>query len=74
MPTPSFLSMARSSIASTESSKPMSPTYADILMLSAAYRPAERGAHMPLLGLLSGLVLALVLWSAIGWLAWALLV
>jgi hypothetical protein len=52
----------------------MSPTYADILMLSAAYRPAERGAPMPLLGLLSGLALALVLWSAIGWLVWALLV
>jgi hypothetical protein len=52
----------------------MSPTYADILMLSAAYRPAERGAHMPLLGLFSGLALALVLWSAIGWLVWALLV
>jgi hypothetical protein len=74
MPTTSFLSMARSSIASTERSKPMSPTYADILTLSAAPRQrADRPAHMPLLGLLSGLALALVLWSAIGGLMWALL-
>jgi len=51
----------------------MHPTYDDILALSAAYRPSERGAHMPLLGLLSGLSLALVLWSGIGWLVWALL-
>lgn len=52
----------------------MQPTYADILTLSAAApRRADRPAHMPLLGLLSGLVLALMLWSAIGWLMWALL-
>ena len=74
MHTPGISQMAASSTAFTERSKPMSPTYADILMLSAAYRPAERDAPMPLLGLLSGLGLALVLWSAIGWLVWALLV
>ena len=51
----------------------MHPTYVDILTLSAAPRRADRPAHMPLLGLLSGLVLALMLWSAIGWLMWALL-
>jgi hypothetical protein len=51
----------------------MSPTYADILMLSAAPRRADPPAQMPLLGLLSGFALALVLWSAIGWVVWALL-
>ena len=51
----------------------MQPTYADILTLSTAHLPAERAAPMPLLGLLSGLALALALWSALGWLMWALL-
>jgi hypothetical protein len=52
----------------------MSRTYADILTLSTAPpRRADRPAHMPVLGLLSGLALALVLWSAIGWVVWALL-
>ena len=40
-------------------------------MLSAAYARAERAAHMPLLGLLSGFALAIILWSVIGWLLWA---
>ena len=73
MPTASFSSMARSSIAFTESSKPMTPTYAQILRLSAGPRRADPPAHMPLLGLLTGFALALVLWSAIGGLVWALL-
>jgi hypothetical protein len=42
-------------------------------MLSAAYARADRAAHMPLLGLLSGLALAIVLWSVIGWVMWAVL-
>jgi len=28
---------------------------------------------MPLLGLVSGLTMAVVLWTAIGWVAWAVL-
>jgi len=51
----------------------MQPTYADILLLSTAHGRAERSNPMPLLGFLTGLSLALVLWSAIGWLLWALL-
>jgi len=51
----------------------MKPTYADILLLSAEYERANRPVHMPLLGFLSGIGLALFLWSAIGSLAWALL-
>jgi len=48
-------------------------------MLSSAYGPAQRdaasdrAAHMPLLGFLTGLSLAVVLWSAVGWLVWLLL-
>jgi hypothetical protein len=51
----------------------MRPTYAQIEILSAAARRPDRPAHMPLLGFLTGLSLALVLWSGIGWLMWALL-
>ena len=69
MPMPSFSTMARSSIPFTRTSR--APTYGDIVMLSAAYTRAERAAHMPLLGLLSGLALAIILWSVIGWLLWA---
>jgi len=51
----------------------MNPTYADILLLSDDYERVDRPLHMPLLGFLSGIGLALFLWSAIGTLAWALL-
>lgn len=51
----------------------MQPTYADILTISAAYDRADRPSHMPFVGLLSGLALALAMWSAVGWLVWALL-
>ena len=51
----------------------MKPTYADILLLSAPYERTDRPACMPLLGFVSGLGLAVVLWSAIGSLVWALL-
>jgi hypothetical protein len=51
----------------------MQPTYADILLLSAAYQRTDRATRMPLLGFVSGLGLAIVLWSAIGSLLWALL-
>ena len=48
-------------------------------MLSSAYNPAhratptDRATQMPLLGFLTGLSLALVLWTAAGWLVWLLL-
>jgi hypothetical protein len=42
-------------------------------MLSSAYSPTERATQMPLLGLLCGLALALLLWSAVGWAVWLLL-
>jgi hypothetical protein len=46
-------------------------TYADLVTLSAtADDDGDRAAEMPLLGFLIGLVLAVGLWSAIGWLAW----
>jgi hypothetical protein len=48
-------------------------TYADIVNLSAAHARGDRAAHMPLLGFLTGLVLAVGLWSVIGWLAWVAL-
>jgi hypothetical protein len=54
----------------------MPPTYAHIEMLSleAMTRDrTDRAVHMPLLGLVSGLTLAVVLWTAIGWVAWAVL-
>ena len=51
----------------------MKPTYVDILLLSAEYERTDRPTRMPLLGFLSGLCLALILWSAIGWLTWAVL-
>jgi hypothetical protein len=44
-------------------------TYADIVSLSAAHARGDRAAQMPLLGFLTGLVLAVGLWSVIGWLA-----
>jgi hypothetical protein len=69
----SFSPMGQSSTAFTRRSNPMKPTYADILLLSAAYERTDRPACMPLLGFVSGLGLAVVLWSAIGSLAWALL-
>ena len=73
MPMPSFSTMARFSIPFTRTSRAPRPTYSDIVMLSAAYARADRAAHMPLLGLLSGLALAIVLWSVIGWVMWAVL-
>ena len=55
-------------------------TYADIVNLSAtredlraARERGDRAARMPLLGFLTGLVLAVGLWSAIGWLVWIVL-
>ncbi|MGH7788350.1 MAG: hypothetical protein ACRERC_15890 [Candidatus Binatia bacterium] len=52
----------------------MHPTYFDIEMLSAraAAEAVDRPAEMPLLGLLTGMGLALCLWSAIAALVWAL--
>ena len=45
-------------------------TYADIVSLSAAHARPDRAADMPLLGFFTGLVLAVGLWSVIGWVAW----
>lgn len=50
----------------------MRPTYADLMLISAAPRPRQ-AAPTPLLGLLSGLVFAAVLWTGIAWTIWALL-
>ena len=48
-------------------------TYAHIEVLSAAAGRTDRAMQMPFLGLLSGLTLALCLWTAIAWLVWAFL-
>ena len=46
----------------------------EMLSLEAMTRDrTDRAVHMPLVGLLSGLTLAVVLWTAIGWVAWAVL-
>ena len=45
----------------------MRPTYAHLNLIIADQARPGRAPQMPLLGLLSGLALALVLWSAIGW-------
>lgn len=52
----------------------MHPTYFDIEMVSAraVADDVDRPAEMPLLGLLTGMGLALFLWSAIAGLVWAL--
>jgi hypothetical protein len=51
----------------------MRPTYADLtLWIDEATQP-DRAPSMPLLGPLTGLTLALALWTGIGWLLWALL-
>lgn len=46
----------------------MRPSYAELNMLIAERTRPDRAPQMPLLGLLSGLALALVLWSGIAWL------
>ncbi len=51
----------------------MRPTYAELTMLIDERTRPDRAPQMPLLGLLSGLGLALVLWSGIAWLALGLL-
>jgi hypothetical protein len=45
----------------------MRPTYAHLTLLIADETRPDRAPQMPLLGLLSGLALALALWSVIGW-------
>lgn len=49
----------------------MRPTYADLTMWIDERTRPDRAPQMPLLGLASGLIFALSLWSGIGWLAWA---
>ncbi len=51
----------------------MRPSYAHLNLVIADRARPDRAPQMPLLGLLSGLALALVLWSGIAWLALALL-
>lgn len=58
---------------SHHSGRAMRPTYAHLVLLSDAHRSADRSPSMPLLGFFTGLTLAVGLWSAIGWIAWALL-
>lgn len=45
----------------------MRPTYEDLSLLLAERDRPDRAPQMPLLGLLSGLTLALALWSGIAW-------
>lgn len=49
----------------------MSPTYAHLELIIDETTQPDRAPSMPLLGPLSGLALALVMWSVIGWLALA---
>lgn len=51
----------------------MRPTYAELNVLIAERARADRAPQMPLLGLLSGLALALVLWGGIAGLVLAAL-
>jgi hypothetical protein len=46
----------------------MRPNYEQLTMLIADRERPDRAPQMPLLGLLSGLTLALALWSGIAWL------
>lgn len=46
----------------------MRPSYAELSMLIVERARPDRAPQMPLLGLLSGLALALLLWGAIAWL------
>lgn len=50
----------------------MRPSYSDLSVLIEERTRPDRAPHMPLLGLATGFVLALSLWSGIAWLAWAL--
>jgi len=47
------------------------PTYEELTMLISDSDRPDRAPHMPLLGLLSGLALAVVLWSGIAWLVFS---
>jgi hypothetical protein len=50
----------------------MRPTYADLTMMIDTATQPDRAPSMPLLGPLTGLALALLLWSVIGGLVWLL--
>jgi hypothetical protein len=49
----------------------MRQTYAYLTQLIDAAMQPDRAPSMPLLGPLTGLALALVLWSVLGWLFWS---
>ena len=51
----------------------MRPTYAHLAQLIDAATQPDRAPSMPLLGPLTGLTLALVLWTVLGWLFWELI-
>jgi hypothetical protein len=51
----------------------MRPTYAHLSLLIDHATQPDRAPSMPLLGPLTGLSSALVLWTGIGWLFWSLL-
>jgi hypothetical protein len=48
-------------------------TYADLDVLSTRHGRGHRAAHMPLLGFMTGVALALSLWSLIGFAGWLVL-
>ena len=50
----------------------MRPTYAHLSLLIDEATRHDRAPSMPLLGPLTGLALALVLWSGLGWAFWSL--
>jgi hypothetical protein len=49
------------------------PTYEELTMLISDRERPDRAPHMPLLGLVSGLTSALLLWSGIAWVVFAVL-
>ncbi len=50
----------------------MTPTYADIEMLTEETRWQDRAPQMPLVGFVIGTGLSLLFWGALAWGAWIL--
>ncbi len=68
-----FITSFSATTHTSRTGRALRPTYADLVLLSDAERRTDRSSSMPLLGFFTGLTLAVILWSAIGWVAWALL-
>lgn len=49
----------------------MRATYAHIELVISEHARPDRAPRMPLLGPFSGAIVALLLWSGIAWLTWA---